>query len=78
MYKPPLIENDVDELVYRIHQAFTTISPEMLKKVWHDYLDRIKEVVKENGNFVDIHEENENRSIQNEVKAMRWVSHLAT
>lgn len=66
IYEFPMQSDDLSELEFRIHQAFTTITPDMLKQVWDDYMDRLRIVLETNGSLVDAHNDYENKSIQNE------------
>lgn len=74
VYEQPMLSDDVAELEFRIHEAFMSVKPNMLKQVWDDYLARLKQVVEKNGSLIDVHHDYENVSIQNDLKAMRWVS----
>ena len=59
VYAKPLDATDVKELENRIHRAFMEILPEMLAAAVKAYKERLKLVVENEGNLVDVHDENE-------------------
>lgn len=59
VYDKPIGENDVSELAYRIHHAFTAIIPEMLSATIHTYKERLRLVHEADGHLVDVHGDEE-------------------
>lgn len=70
VYEKPIENDDITELSIRIQQAFTEIMPEMLEEVAKAYKERLKLVVKEDGKWVDVHEDEENVTKQIDISAI--------
>uniref|UniRef100_A0A914CJX3 Tc1-like transposase DDE domain-containing protein n=1 Tax=Acrobeloides nanus TaxID=290746 RepID=A0A914CJX3_9BILA len=74
VYEKPIAPDGINELSLRIQQAFMEIIPEMLKAASKAYKDRLRAVVENDGNLVDVHNNYENEPIQTEIEAMSWMS----
>uniref|UniRef100_A0A914E0C7 Uncharacterized protein n=1 Tax=Acrobeloides nanus TaxID=290746 RepID=A0A914E0C7_9BILA len=59
VYEKPIENDDDTELGNRIHYAFTEIMPEMLEAAVEAYKSRLKMVVDTHGDFVDVHDDDE-------------------
>uniref|UniRef100_A0A914DPT0 Uncharacterized protein n=1 Tax=Acrobeloides nanus TaxID=290746 RepID=A0A914DPT0_9BILA len=70
IYKKPIEENDINGLVHRIYHAFTEITPEMLKHTVKAYKERLKMVLKANGNLIDQHNNEENDKTASDMKTI--------
>uniref|UniRef100_A0A914ENH9 Uncharacterized protein n=1 Tax=Acrobeloides nanus TaxID=290746 RepID=A0A914ENH9_9BILA len=74
VYEKPIAPDGINELCLRIHHAFTEIIPEMLEAASKAYKERLKTVVENDGNLVDVHDDYENKPVQNNIEAVRWMS----
>uniref|UniRef100_A0A914CYQ7 Tc1-like transposase DDE domain-containing protein n=1 Tax=Acrobeloides nanus TaxID=290746 RepID=A0A914CYQ7_9BILA len=74
VYETPIEDEDVNELVLRIHHAFAEIMPEMLASAVKAYKERLKMVIEEDGDLVDVHEDDEYEPAPIYSKALRMTT----
>uniref|UniRef100_A0A914EBH6 DUF4817 domain-containing protein n=1 Tax=Acrobeloides nanus TaxID=290746 RepID=A0A914EBH6_9BILA len=74
VYEQPIAPDGVTELSLRIHRSFTEILPEMLEAASKAYQERLKMVVINDGDLVDVHDDYENKHIQADIEAKSWMA----
>uniref|UniRef100_A0A914DNV9 Uncharacterized protein n=1 Tax=Acrobeloides nanus TaxID=290746 RepID=A0A914DNV9_9BILA len=76
VYKKPIEENDVNDLVHRVYQAFIEITPDMLKHAVKAYKERLKMVLEANGNLIDHHNDEGKDKTSSDMETIAWLTRL--